>query len=603
MSAYFTYEDSSCFTKKLSEDMTTKIVMQKPVVLGKNANVDYIVNVGDKVQVGDELMRFEMSFKEDEINKFLASIGDDLKEEIHSLHQTPIKSKYTGTIIDIKMYSTVELEELSPSLRKLMTKYYDRIKKKHKVIDKHDKSKSVYKMGVLLNESTGKIEAKYGKIKGNDVGEGVLIEFYIEYRDKLGVGDKITYFTALKSVLGNQIEEGFEPYSEFRPDEEVSSAIAPGAVLARMTPSILLTMFANKVLIELKRTLYKQYTGKEWECNQIQHGTTVKESSLPTPKKVQEHTNYYATSTQSSITQIDYLDEVIECTSFDDVAENSVETPSAVSESIFISEEKRDKKKKARDKFDQKYLSDFTQNAQNLQQEIKPILNEWFFNWNLPKVKPLVIHTKNISASQPILVSGIFNTAKIFNIGNIKRELREICKKYENEYTKVDLSSIGDNFAITMRIKIPEGLLLENSIIVSESIFKSNNRQNTLTEKQMEVLETKYLPEFNKVSQKVQNVVSSFKSKRVAMFLSKNTPEVTTLENEGISKRDVVLVEQTIATNINFELVSPFKRTEVHEELYREVLKCCTEEIHSTFKGNKRDTLVIYMTIPISKLK
>ena len=114
-----------------------------------------------------------------------------------------------------------------------------------------------------------------------------------------------------------------------------------------MTPSILLTMFANKVLIELKRTLYKQYTGKEWECNQIQHGTTVKESSLPTPKKVQEHTNYYSTSTQSSITQIDYLDEVIECTSFDDVVENSVETPSAVSESIFMSEEKRDKKKKS----------------------------------------------------------------------------------------------------------------------------------------------------------------------------------------------------------------------------------------------------------------
>ncbi len=261
MSAYFTYEDSSCFTKKLSEDMTAKIVMQKPVVLGKNANVDYIVNVGDKVQVGDELMRFEMSFKEDDINKFLASIGDDLKEEIHSLHQTPIKSKYSGTIIDIKMYSTVDLEELSPSLRRLMTKYYDRIKKKHNVINKHDKSKAIYKMGVLLNESTGKIEAKYGKVKGNDVGEGVLIEFYIEYRDKLGVGDKITYFTALKSVLGKQIEEGYEPYSEFRPDEEISSAIAPGAVLARMTPSILLTMFANKVLIELKRTLYKQYTG------------------------------------------------------------------------------------------------------------------------------------------------------------------------------------------------------------------------------------------------------------------------------------------------------------------------------------------------------
>lgn len=270
MSSYSTYEDSSFITKKLSEDMTAKIVMQKPVVLGKNANVDYIVNVGDEVQVGDELMRFEMSFQQDDLNNFLASIGEDLQEEIKSLNKTPIKSKYSGTVIDIKMYSTVDLEELSPSLRRLMSKYYDGIKKKHKIIDSHDKSKSIYKMGILLNEATSKIETRDGKIKGNEVGEGVLIEFYIQYRDKLGVGDKITYFTALKSVIGEQIEEGFEPYTEFRPDEEISSAIAPGAVLARMTPSILLTMFGNKVLIELKRTLYKQFTGKEWECNEIE---------------------------------------------------------------------------------------------------------------------------------------------------------------------------------------------------------------------------------------------------------------------------------------------------------------------------------------------
>lgn len=269
MSTYSTYEDSSFITKKLSEDMSAKIVMQKPVVLGKNANIDYIVNVGDEVQVGDELMRFELSFEKDNLNNFLASIGEDLQEEIKSLGKTPIKSKYTGTIIDIKMYSTVDLDELSPSLRRLMTKYYDRIKKKHKVINAHDKSEAIYKMGILLNEATGKIETKDGKIKGNEVGEGVLIEFYIQYQDKLGIGDKITYFTALKSVIGEQIEEGYEPYTEFRPDEEISSAIAPGAVLARMTPSILLTMFANKVLIELKRTLYKQYTGKEWQCNEI----------------------------------------------------------------------------------------------------------------------------------------------------------------------------------------------------------------------------------------------------------------------------------------------------------------------------------------------
>lgn len=266
-STYSTYEDSTFITKKLSTDMASEIVMEKPVVLGKNANVDYMVKVGDKVQVGDELIRFELSFEEDTLNKFLANVGETLKEEIKSLGKTQIKSKYTGVIEDIKIYSTVDLEDLSPSLRKIVGDYYNRIKKKKKAIEDFtkDHTENVYKAGVLLNEPTSKIETKDGKVKGHEVGEGVLIEFYIKYQDIMGVGDKITFFTALKSIIGEVIPEGLEPYSEFRPDEEVSSIIAPGAVLARMTPSILLTMFGNKVLIELKRKLYEIYAGKPWK--------------------------------------------------------------------------------------------------------------------------------------------------------------------------------------------------------------------------------------------------------------------------------------------------------------------------------------------------
>lgn len=265
MSSYSTYEDSTFITKKLSEDMAADIIMQRPVVLGKNATIDYVVKPGDTVQVGDDLLRFELSFEEDSLNKFLSSIGEELKEEIKSLGKTPIKSKYSGVIEDIKVYSTVDIEELSPSLQKLVKSYHDRINKKKRIVEKYDKSKSSMKAGILFTEPTSKVETKDGKVKGTEVGEGVLIEIYIKYRDVMGVGDKLTFFTALKSIIGEVIEEGYEPYSEFRPEEEVSSFIAPGAVLARMTPSILQTMFGYKVLIELKRSLQEIYTGKPWE--------------------------------------------------------------------------------------------------------------------------------------------------------------------------------------------------------------------------------------------------------------------------------------------------------------------------------------------------
>ena len=259
MSSYSTYEDSTFVTKKLCEDMATEIVMEKPVVLGKNANVDYIVEIGQNVSVGDELIRFEVSFKDESLNKFLSNIGDELKEEIKAMGKTPIKTKYSGVIEDIKVYSTVDVEELSPTLKKIVNNYYDRINKKKKIINKYNKSDSVYKCGIMLNEPVTKIETKDGKVKSHTVNSGVLIIFYIKYKDTVGVGDKICFFTALKSIVGEVIPEGYEPYSLFRPDEKISSVVAPGAVMNRMTPSVILSMFGNKVLIELKRKLKDIY--------------------------------------------------------------------------------------------------------------------------------------------------------------------------------------------------------------------------------------------------------------------------------------------------------------------------------------------------------
>ena len=67
------------------------------------------------------------------------------------------------------------------------------------------------------------------------------------------------FYSALKSIVGEVIPEGEEPFSEFRPDEEISTFLGPSAILARMTPSALLVMFGNKVIVELKRKLQEIY--------------------------------------------------------------------------------------------------------------------------------------------------------------------------------------------------------------------------------------------------------------------------------------------------------------------------------------------------------
>ena len=204
MSSYSTYEDSTFITKKISTDMAADIIMEKAVVLGVNSNVDHMVKVGDSVKVGDQLLSFDISFEDNSLNKFLANIGTELREEIKSLGKTKVSSKYTGTIEDIKIYSTVDPEELSPSLRKIVEDYWAQINKRKKFLDKYDNdgiiqnssnnsSNPTLKAGLMINEPTSKVQmSKDGKVMGHEVGAGILVRFFIKYRSTMGVGDKVT---------------------------------------------------------------------------------------------------------------------------------------------------------------------------------------------------------------------------------------------------------------------------------------------------------------------------------------------------------------------------------------------------------------------------
>lgn len=192
MSTYNTYQDSTVITDKLSHDMATEMVFNKQVVIGKNATVDFIAKVGDKVDVGSSLIQFDTSYEDDELNKLLSTLSDTLKEGVIENSRNNIQSKIAGVIEDIKMYSTVELSELSPSLQKIFGKYYHKINEKKKLLTKYDETGSIVKCGLLFSETTGKVSPnKYGVLKGQKIEDGVLIEFYIKHEEYLEIGSKV----------------------------------------------------------------------------------------------------------------------------------------------------------------------------------------------------------------------------------------------------------------------------------------------------------------------------------------------------------------------------------------------------------------------------
>lgn len=291
-----TLEDSTWFTSSLSRRMATDIPMPVDVFVGKNSTVDFIVKSGDRVKIGDPLIKFETSYEQDELNQLLSTIREDLQEEIINLGKNNITSHYAGVVDKVVVYSAVEIDQLSPSLQKIAKDSFKQAKAKRKMLEKYDDGSGnrVYKLGLLMDEPEGKVETdRYGKIAGRDVVDGVWIRFFVTYHDELSDGDKLVHMTANKATCGFKIPDGYEPRTELRPYEEVSIPVASSAVLQRGTPSIEVDMCVYKLLIEVKRKQYEILTGEDWNEKMKRENPymILQEDEKPVTESLSEHCN------------------------------------------------------------------------------------------------------------------------------------------------------------------------------------------------------------------------------------------------------------------------------------------------------------------------
>lgn len=249
------YEDSAIITDSLADSLTTEYLVKKDRYLPKDTNVYSVVAPGTPIREGDPLLIFQNAFEEKDANALLKAITDDDLDAVSDLGRIQVRSKLTGVVQDVKIYRTCELDELSPSLRKLVTAYEKKIKQ--------DRTK-LKKLGIEnANAYLGadyKLEPE-GNLKG--APDGIMIEFYLKCTDKMGIGDKLIYSSALKGVIKKVIRKGDEPTTPFRPNEHIEALLTTSGVNARMVSSIIINGLINKILIETTRQCQEKL-GIKW---------------------------------------------------------------------------------------------------------------------------------------------------------------------------------------------------------------------------------------------------------------------------------------------------------------------------------------------------
>lgn len=259
------YEDSAPISANASRKMTTTMAMPVKVSLHKGATVSKMMKVGDHINAGEAIIVFDNYSEDEDVMKLLQSLRENEAEDIIESNSSKKISHYTGTISKIEIATTVDLDELSDSLRAIVEKYWKGLEKREKVLDKYSNSDDMnfYKSGNVITTTPEPIKPDYqGRINGEKVDEGVVITFYVSFKDTMARGDKLASQFALKGITSHVWEEGMEPRAESRPEEPIDLIIAPLSVSARKVPSVFISMPALKMLIEAKRHL-KDF----WENN------------------------------------------------------------------------------------------------------------------------------------------------------------------------------------------------------------------------------------------------------------------------------------------------------------------------------------------------
>ena len=237
------FEDSGICTQKLAKEMTTQVVYKFEKVIEKDSIIYQFAKKGQYVNVDDVLCVWQDPYDDYDINSIFRTMGD--KTDLSELGRKVLTSDTTGTIVDIKIFRTCELKDMSPSVRKVVEEYEAPIKKLKAELEAGGFDTKALPATYAL-PTTGKLK------KAEDA---IYVEFYVQHDDIPGVGDKGTFFAANKFVIKSVIPEGKEPYTDFRPNEEVSAMLSVTSINKRMVTSIMLNGALNKLMVELDRSV------------------------------------------------------------------------------------------------------------------------------------------------------------------------------------------------------------------------------------------------------------------------------------------------------------------------------------------------------------
>lgn len=242
-----TYEDSNIITHDLGQKLEIEPVEVRSLSISANTLIHSIKKMGDRVDINDPLMVFEDASVPDLDS---LSSNEEALEYLAKLNRMTPKAKVTGEIVKIEAFYSIPLQDMHPSLSRVV-KEIIRVNTEKNRFSQGTSTSAQYPPSQPLPEGT-----KFKKVKFEK--DTVVIRFFIKETLSAGVGDKIVFDSSLKSVVG--MVTNHQPQTES--GRKVDAVFSGSSISNRIVNSPILVGLGERVMEALEDTAVDIYFSK-----------------------------------------------------------------------------------------------------------------------------------------------------------------------------------------------------------------------------------------------------------------------------------------------------------------------------------------------------
>ena len=255
-----TEEDSSAISWRLSAKLATTVIKRKQIIIGANANIVSSVKIGDHVLFGDPLMIYENSENKDDDMALLELLGDADESVLDKIARHKASANYSGVIKDIKVYWSIDPDQMGESTRKFVKQYISKIKKDISSEESSSGKPSEKRRLIEVSKPSGPMKDRINGVVLPKEG-GVLIEYFIEHTADKRPGDKVSCHSSLKTVINKVMDKEecayrINPKSKFNTIDFIQSSMG---VMKRMVTSVYLSGFLGKIIFERGKEIGSEF--------------------------------------------------------------------------------------------------------------------------------------------------------------------------------------------------------------------------------------------------------------------------------------------------------------------------------------------------------